>query len=138
MVNDRFFCMGTTKVNSGEMKRLLQHAVLLAVWVGCGNHKVELCFKNLLQVYPDVLAEDAMLLALSKCFHNQSTATNFVKNAAEMFDKKQVIPNFPSDTRWTTHDQDCKKLCNGFKQIVSALEHVSMEGRNQMLLTYLS
>ena len=38
------------------MKHLLQHAVPLAVWIGCGNYKVVL--------YPDVLAANAMLLAL--------------------------------------------------------------------------
>ena len=52
--------MDTTNVNSGEksgMKRLLQHAV----WIGCGNYKVTLCF--------DVLPADATLLALWKFFH---------------------------------------------------------------------
>ena len=41
-------------VNFGEkrgMKRLLQHAVPFAVWIGCGNHKVALCFKDLLQIF---------------------------------------------------------------------------------------
>ena len=77
-----------------------------------------LCFKHLLQVYPDVLATDERLLALWKLFHYRPLATNFVKNAAEMYGKKQVRP---SVTRWTTHDQACKNLCDGFKQIVSAL-----------------
>ena len=50
------------------MKKLLQNVALLAIWIGCGNQKVALCFKHLLQVYPDVLAADAMLLALWKTF----------------------------------------------------------------------
>ena len=38
-----------------------------------------------------------------------------------MYGKKQVTLIWPSVTRWTTHDQACKNLCDGFKQIVSAL-----------------
>ena len=58
LVNGRLFCMDTTNLNSDEksgMKHLLQYAVPLAVWIGCGNYKVAL--------YP-VLVADAMLLAL--------------------------------------------------------------------------
>ena len=65
-ISDTFFCMDTTNVNSGEksgMKHLLQHVAHFAVGIGCGNVKVALCFKHLLQVYLDVLAVDAMLLA---------------------------------------------------------------------------
>ena len=87
----------------------------------CGNHKVALCFKHLLQVCPDILAADATLLALWKFFHYWLLATNFVKNAAEMYDKKQVTPICSSVTKWTTHDQAYKNICNGFTQIVSAL-----------------
>ena len=64
--------MDTTNVNSGEqssLKRLLKHAVPLGNWVGCGNHKVALCFKRLLNDFPDVLSPDATLLALSKFYH---------------------------------------------------------------------
>ena len=78
-------------MSSGEksgMKRLQQHVVPLAVWISCGNQRVALCFKHLQQVYPGVLAADAMLLALWKCFHYQPLATNFVKNAADMYDEK--------------------------------------------------
>ena len=121
LVNGTFFCMDTTNVNFREksgMKHLLQHVVPLAVWIGYGNHKVALCFKHLLQVYPDILAADPTLLFLWKFFHYQTLATNFVKNAAEMYDEKQVTPICPSVTRWTAHDRACKNLCDGFKQSV--------------------
>ena len=39
--NSRFFMTDTTNVNSGEkggVKRLLQHVVPIAAWIGCGNH----------------------------------------------------------------------------------------------------
>ena len=107
LVNGRFFCMGTTNVNSDEksgMKCQLQYAVHLVVWIGCGNHKVALCFKHLLQVYPDFLAADATLLALRKFFHYRPLANNFVKNVAEMYDEKQVTPIRASVTRWRAHD----------------------------------
>ena len=88
LVNGRFFCMDTTNMNSGEkgvIKHLLQHAVPLALWTGCGNHKVALCFKHLLQVSPNVFAADATLLALWKFFHYRSLAITFVKH-----EEKQV------------------------------------------------
>ena len=91
LVNGRFFCMDTTNGTSGEksgMKRMLQHAVPLAVWIGCGNHKVTFCVKHLLQVYPNVLAADGTLLALWKLFNYRSSAASFLKNAAEMYDEK--------------------------------------------------
>ena len=46
-----FYCKDTTNINSGMQSgliRLLKHAVPLGNWVGCGNHKVPLCFKHLL------------------------------------------------------------------------------------------
>ena len=100
LVNGRF-CMDTTNVNSGGKsgtKHLLQHAIPCAVWIHCGNHKVALSFKHLLQVYPDVLAADATLLALWKFFYYQPLTTNFVKNVAEMYDEKQKAPVCPSVT----------------------------------------
>ena len=39
--NSRFFMTDTTNVNSREkegLKRLLQHVVPIAAWIGCGNH----------------------------------------------------------------------------------------------------
>ena len=93
------------------MKRLLKHAVPLAVLIGCGNQKVTLYFKHLLQIYPDIFAADAilfftMLLFFFKFFHYWPLETNFFKNAV---------------TRWMAHDLACRNLCDGFKQIVSTL-----------------
>ena len=124
LANDRFFCMDTTNMSSSKnsgMKRLLQHTISLAVWIGCGNHKVALCFKHLLQVYPDVLTADATLLVLWKFLHYRPLATNFVNNTAEMYDKKQVTQICPSVTRWAIHDRASKNLYDSFKQIVPAL-----------------
>ena len=107
LVNGRFFCMDSKNVNSGgksRMKCLLQHAVPLAVWIGCGNRKVVLFFKHLLQVYSEVLATAATLLALWNFFHYQHLASTFVKNAAETYDERQVTLICPSVTRWMGHD----------------------------------
>ena len=62
-----------------------------------------------------------MLLALRKFFHYQPLATSFVKNASEMYDKKQLTQICQSDTRWMAHDHACNNLCDGFKQFVSVL-----------------
>ena len=93
------------------MKRLLQHAVPFAVWIGCGNHKVALCFKDLLQIF----------FYRWNFFHYRPLATNFVKNAAKIYDKKQATQICLSVTRWTPNNLVCKNLCDGLKQTVSAL-----------------
>ena len=70
--NAGFFMMDTTNVNSGErngLKWLLKHLIPLASWIGCGNHKVALCFKHLLPEFESVFSADAALLALWKFFH---------------------------------------------------------------------
>ena len=103
------------------MKCLLQHVVHFAVRICCGNVKMALCFKHLLQIYLDVLAADATLLAQWNFFHYRPSATKFVKNKSDIYVKKQVTPICPLVTRWTAHDRACKNLCDGLKQIVSAL-----------------
>ena len=65
--NGRFFCMDTTNVNSDKqsgLKQLLKHAAPLGNWVGYGNHKVALCFRHLLNNFPNVLSVDATFSAL--------------------------------------------------------------------------
>ena len=65
--SSRFFMMDTTNVNSrenGGLKRLLQHVIPIAAWIGCGSHEVAFCFKHLLNEFPSVADADATLLAL--------------------------------------------------------------------------
>ena len=62
-----FSCMGNTNVNSGSrggLKRYILHEILMALWVGYGNHKLALCFKHLLKEFPCVAEFDLMLLSL--------------------------------------------------------------------------
>ena len=104
------------------MKCLVQHAVLLlselveeiTKW-----HFANVTSYKMLQVYPNVSAADAMLLALWKFFHCQPLATNFVKNTGEMYNKKQVTLICQSVTRSLAHDQACKNLWDGFNCVSS-------------------
>ena len=139
LVNGRF-CMDTTNVNSGGksgMKHLLQHAIPRAVWIDCGIHKVALSFKHLLQVYPDVLAADATLLALWKFFHYQRLATNLLRmqQRCMMKSRRHQFAHQSPDR------QHMIKLVRIFAMILNKLcrllQEVSMKGRNQMLLVYL-
>ena len=62
----RFSCIDITNVNSGShggLKRYILHK-MMALWVGCGNHKLALCFKPLLKEFPCVAEFDLMLLSL--------------------------------------------------------------------------
>ena len=63
--------METTNVNSGEKSGLktFPNVVPIAAWIGCGHHKVALCFKHLLNKFPSAADADATLLALWKFFH---------------------------------------------------------------------
>ena len=83
----RFPCMDTTNVNSGDqggLKRLLKHAVPLSVWIGCGNHKLALCFKHLGQ-FPNVSDADSTLLAIWKFFHYRPLALKFLQEVAAVY-----------------------------------------------------
>ena len=122
--SSRFFMMDTTNVNSGEkggLKRLLQHVIPIAAWIGCGNHEVALCFKHLLNEFPSVADADATLLALSIFFHCRPLEVNFLENASEICGEPSIVPVCPSVTRWTAHDRACKNLYNGYIQFLSAL-----------------
>ena len=118
--------MDITNMDSSErsrMKHLLQHVD----WIGCGNHSVveitkwhfalSICYKSVLIFWLQM----QRYWLYGNFFTTDFLATNSVKNAAEMYDKKQVTPICSSVTKWTTHDQAYKNICNGFKQIVSAL-----------------
>ena len=81
----RFACMDTTNVNSGKkggLKRYLANEVPLLNWVGCGNHKLALCFKHLLPKYQTVFATDAFLEALWKFFKYRPLAMNLLDQSA--------------------------------------------------------
>ena len=122
--NAGFFMMDTTDVNSGErngLKWLLKHLIPLASWIGCGNHKVALCFKHLLPKFESVFSADAALLALWKFFHFRPLALSFMENVADIYDKSSVTPVCPSITRWTAHNRACRSLCEGYKQFLHAL-----------------
>ena len=52
-----FACMDTTNVNSrerGGLKHYLKHTIPHLICVGCGNHKLALCFKHLLKQFPSI------------------------------------------------------------------------------------
>ena len=120
----RFACMDTTNVNSGKkggLKRYLANKVPLLNWVGCGNHKLALCFKHLLPKYPTVFATDAFLEALWKFFKYRPLAMNLLDQSANIYGEKVVVPVCPSVTRWTAHERACLSVVRGYRQFVSSL-----------------
>ena len=120
----RFACMDTTNVNSGKkggLKRYLANEVPLLNWVGCGNHKLALCFKHLLPKYPTVFATDAFLEALWKFFKYRPLAMNLLDQSANIYGEKVVVPVCPSVTRWTAHERACLSVVRGYRQFVSSL-----------------
>ena len=93
--------MDTTNVNSGEKSRLkclLKHAVPHLNWLGCGNHKLTLCFKHLLKEFTSVLEADVFLETLWKHFKYRSLAMNLLRNSAEMYGEAAIVPVVPSVT----------------------------------------
>ena len=100
--NARFACMDNTNVNSGEkggLKRFLEHAVPLLIWIGCNNHKIATSFKHLLPKFQCVFEVDVFLLNLWKYFRYHSLAMNFLDSSAEIYGDDHVVPVCPSMTR---------------------------------------
>ena len=94
---------------------------MMALWVGCGNHKLALCFKPLLKEFPCVAEFDPMLLSLWKYFHYQPLAVNFLQEFAEAYNENQVLPVCPSTARWTSHGRACKALYDCYQAQIGAL-----------------
>ena len=77
LCDGRLFCMDTTNVNSGKqsgLERLLKHVASLGNWVSCGNHKMALRFKHLLNYFPDFFSAYATFL-----LYGSSSATTLLK-----------------------------------------------------------
>ena len=120
----RFACMDTTNVNSGErggLKWYLKSTIPHLIWVGCGNHKLSLCFKHLLNQFPSVFETDVFLESLWKFFKYRPFAKNLLEESAGMYDENVVVPVAPSVTRWTAHECACKSVIKGYRQFVSSL-----------------
>jgi hypothetical protein len=120
----KFACMDTTNVNSGNrggLKRHLAHIVPMLFWVGCGNHKLALCFKHLLGKFPVILETDAFLEALWKYFKYRTLAMASLERFADLYNETPVVRTCPSVTRWTAHERCCKSVLKGYRQILSSL-----------------
>ena len=119
-----FSCMDNTNVNSGShggLKRYILHEILMALWVGYSNHKLELCFKHLFKEFPCVAEFDLMLLSLWKYFHYQPLVVKFLQEFAEAQNENQVLPVCPSTTRWTSHGRACKALYESYQAQIGPL-----------------
>ena len=93
----------------------------MALWVGCRNNKLAICFKHLLKEFPCVAEFDTMLLSLWKYFHYRTVAVNFLQEFAEAYDENQVLPVCPSTARWTFHGRACKALYEGYQAQIGAI-----------------
>ena len=116
--------MDNTNVNLGSrggLKRYILHKIRMALWVGCGNHKLALCFKHLFKEFPCVAEFDVMLLSLWKYFHYRPLAVNFLQEFAEAYNKNQALPACPSTTRWTSKGRASKALYEGYQTQIAAL-----------------
>ena len=117
--------MNITNVNSGEnggLKRLLQHLVRIATWIGCGNQKVALVSNTSitsLNVSP-ILMQPCLHYG-RKFFHYQPIALNFLENASESFGEPSFIPVCPSVSSWTAYDRGCRNIYSGYWQFLNAL-----------------
>ena len=80
--NSHFLCMDTTNENSGDkkgLKYLLQHRVPLLVWIGCGNHKLALCFKHLTGEYTNIIDARCYLISFMEVFLLSSSGAKLLK-----------------------------------------------------------
>ena len=87
--------MDNTNVNSdsrGGFKRYILYEILMALWVGCGNHKLASCFKNLLKEFSCVAEFVTALLSLWKYFHYRPPAVNFLQESAKSYNENQALP----------------------------------------------
>ena len=108
--------MDTTNVNlgeRGELKHLLKHTIPYLNWVGCGNHKLALCFKHPLQEFQTVQETGVFLKTLWKFFKYCSLVINLLEKCPEICGESVVVPARPSVTQWAAHVRACviKSMC---------------------------
>ena len=123
LMRARFSCMDTT-VNSGErdgLKRYLKNTIPHLILVGCGNHKLTLCFMHLLNRFPSVLETDVFLESLWKFFKYRPLAKNLLEESADLYDENVVVPVAPCVTRWTANERACKSVIKDYCQFISLL-----------------
>ena len=97
-----FSCIDNTNLNSGShggLKRYILHKILMALWVGCGNHKLAICFKHLLKEFPCVAEFDIVLLSLWMYFHYRPLVVKILQEFGETYDENQALPVCPSTTK---------------------------------------
>ena len=124
LMRARFACMDTTNVNSGErdgLKQYLKNTIPHLILVGCGNHKLTLCFMHLLNQFPSVLETDVFLESLWKFFKYRPLAKNLLEESADLYDENVVVPVAPCVTRWTANEHACKSVIKDYCQFISLL-----------------
>ena len=89
------------------------------IWIGCGNHKLALCFKHLLKQFLSIFERDVFLELLWKFF--RPLAKNLLEESAEMYDESVVVPVAQSVTRWTAHEHLWKSVIKGYGQFISSV-----------------
>ena len=71
--------------------------------------------------YTNINNADATLLTLWKYFHYRPLAINFLKEAADAYERHFITPVCPSVTRWTAHGRACKAVYDGYQQLLVTL-----------------
>ena len=95
--------------------------------VGCGNHKLALCFKHLLNQFPSVFETDVFLESLWKFFEYRPLTKNLLEESADMYDENVVVPVAPSVAPWTRHEPVCKLVIKDYHLFISSLTTYSNE-----------
>ena len=116
-----FSWMDNTNVKPGScsgLKRYILHKILMSLWIGCGNHKLGLCFKNLQNKLPCFPEFDTTLLLLWKYFHYGPQQSTSRRNTGPS--KNQAIPVFSSTIRWISHGKSCKTLYEDYQAQIGA------------------
>ena len=91
--NSHLLCMYTTNENSGDkkdLKYLLQHRVPLLVWIGCGNHKLALCFKHLMGEYTNINDARCYLISFMEVFLLSSSGAKLLKRLLTLIKSRSL------------------------------------------------
>ena len=103
------------------MKEHLKNIIPHLIRVGCGNHKLALCFKHLLNQFPSVFETDVFLESLWKFFEYRPLTKNLLEEFADMYDENVVVPVAPSVAPWTRHEPVCKLVIKDYHLFISSL-----------------
>ena len=130
-IKDTRFCyFGSTNLMLGEtsvLQRRLRNAVTHSIHANCRCHRLALCFRHLIKVFPWLSTIYTLLLGLCKMFHYSAKNRSILRELQTAYGMKALFTVKAIVTRWLSHGAACKRYIERYVVIIEALDNMLTE-----------